>query len=358
MIKKSFLNIKQHMWLILTIFLLILSFGISKISGYQYSDQNLDFIDLPPVLTIKKISPNYGIYIHKDLYPVLFNNRGEIKGLLKKIDENKNQDIYDFNKAILIFDYSDITDFTNIDYHKIKLIYNNKVIDKSDEKIVWNKCYILGTDRLGRDIFTRVFQGIKISLIIGIMSSIVNLIIGVLYGSVAGYVGGKVDIMMINFINIISSIPSILLVIALSLFVSQGFWSIIIVIGSVYWVGMARQIRAGVITLKQREFVLAEVILGTPNYKIILRHIVPNIKETILTTLVINIQNAIFTETFLSFLGIGLPAPVASLGTLINDAMSNLRSSPYQLIIPSLAILLILTCLEQIININNIKDSC
>ena len=348
-IKNKKLNLKKYIWLILIIFLLILSFGVSNISCYKYSDQNLNMIDLPPILRIKKISSNYGVYIHKDLYPVLFSIKGEAKGLLRQIDK-KNKNIYCLNKKILILDYSGIKDFKNIDYKKIKVIYNNKILDESSEKLIWNRSYILGTDRLGRDIFTRVFQGIKISLIIGLMSSIVNLIIGVLYGSVAGYFGGKIDAVLLSFLNIINSIPAILLVILLSLFVPQGLWSIVIIIGLVYWVGMARQVRAGVMTLKKREFVLAEIVLGTPVYKIIFKYILPNLKETILTTLVINIQNAIFTETFLSFLGIGLPAPLASLGTLVSDAMSNLRSSPHQLIIPSVAILLILTCLENFLN--------
>ncbi|MBP0979810.1 MAG: ABC transporter permease [Oscillospiraceae bacterium] len=344
------LNFKKYIWIIFIIFLLIMSFGVSKISRYKYSDQNLDMIDLPPVLKIKKISSNYGVYIHKDLYPVLFNIKGEVKSLLKKIETRQQQDIYYINNKKLILDLKNIKDFKDIDYKKIKVIYNNKILDKSSEKLIWNRSYILGTDRLGRDIFTRVFQGIKISLIIGLMASIVNLIIGVLYGSIAGYFGGKIDTILLGLLNIINSIPAILLVILLSLFISQGLWSIIIIIGSVYWINMARQVRAGVMTLKQREFVLSEIVLGTPVYKIIFKYILPCLRETIVTTLVINIQNAIFTETFLSFLGIGLPAPVASLGTLINDAMGNLRSSPHQLVIPSLAILLILTCLEKFLN--------
>lgn len=341
------LEIKRYKGLILILILFIMSFYVQFIFGYKYSDQNLDFIELPPIVKIRYISPDAGIYIHKDLYPVLFNKKGELIGLLKQIKTGLKKDIYLFDNDELIVDCSDVKDFKNIDYDKIKIIYKNKNIDKFTNKLVWNKTYIFGTDRLGRDIFLRVFQGIKISLIVGFTASVVNLFIGVIYGSVAGYVGGKIDIIMLNFLNVINSIPSILLVILLSLFVPPGIWSIIIIIGLVYWVSMARQVRAGVMALKRRDFILAEILIGTPQYKIIFKHILPNMKETILTILIVNIQNAVFTETFLSFLGIGLPAPIASLGTLINDSITNFRSSPSQLIIPSLAILLVLICFQS-----------
>lgn len=354
MIKETeFLNfLKKYRWLVCIIFLFAISFYISSVSRYKYSDQDLTMADLPPILRIKKISEDYGVYIHKDLYLVLFDNTGKAKSALAKINRTENQEIYYFNNQKLVLDYSDIKDFKNVNYKKLKIIYNNKLLDESSERLVWNRSYILGTDRLGRDIFTRLFQGIKVSLIIALISSIVNLIIGVIYGGVAGYFGGKIDVVLLAFLNILNSVPSILLVILLSMFIYQGLLSTIIIIGLVYWVNMARQVRAGVMSLKRREFILAETTLGTPVYKIIFRHIIPNIKETILTTLIINIQNAIFTESFLSFIGIGLPAPMASLGTLINDAMNNIRLSPYQLVIPSVAILLILVCLENILKYN------
>lgn len=336
----------KYVWLGILAGLLVLSFCLPKYSGYKYFDQNLSCVDIPPVVKIKKINDKYGVYVNKDLQPVLFDTLGNFWGVLEKNDANT----YVFDNKSLILDMSQISDFKNIDYDKIKVIYNNRILDKSSEKLVWNKTNILGTDKLGRDLLTRVFQGIKISLLIGLTASIVNLIIGVLYGSLSGYLGGKIDAIMNSFLNIINSIPAILLVILLSLFVSQGLWTVIIIIGSVYWVSMARQVRAGVMMLKQREFVLAEIVLGTSNCQIIFKHIIPNLKETILTTLITNIQNAIFTESLLSFLGLGVSPPTASLGVLMNDAVDNFKACPYQLLIPTVTIVLILSCLEHLIN--------
>lgn len=339
-------NIKNYISLIFIIILVILSFSVPFFSPYRYSDQNLDCVNMPPILQIKKISNSCGIYIHKDLYPVLVSSKGKVLARLNKFKTVGKKDIYIFNNQELGLYYGEIKEFTDIDYNKIKLIFNGKMLSKADKKIVWNTSNIFGTDQLGRDIFTRVFQGIKISLIIGLVASAVNLVIGVLYGGIAGYKGGKLDDLMMGFINVVNSVPSILVVMLLSLFISKGIYTVILTIGAVYWVAMARQVRAQVMALKEREFVLAEILMGTPKYKIIFKHIMPNAWGTILSVLIVNVQNAIFTESFLSFLGIGLPAPVASLGTLINNSVSNLRSSPYQLAIPSMALILIFVLLD------------
>lgn len=340
-------GLKNYVSLIFVIILVVVSFNVPVFSPYKYSDQNLELVDIPPILKIQKISNNYGIYVHKDLYPLLVSNKGRVLARLSKLKTIEKTDIYIFNNQELGLDCNEIEDFTNIDYSKIKLTLNNKVLSKLEQKIVWNKSNIFGTDQLGRDVFTRVFQGIKISLIIGLVASVVNLVIGVLYGGIAGYKGGKLDDLMMGILNVVNSIPPILVVILLALFVPQGIYTVVLTIGAVYWVAMARHVRAQVMVLKERDFVLAEILMGTPRYKIIFKHIMPNVRATILSVLIVNVQNAIFTESFLSFLGIGLPAPVASLGTLINDSISSFRSSSYQLIIPSIALVLIFILLDS-----------
>ena len=355
------LNVKQYLWSLILAFLFVMSLLIPCVSNYKYFEQNLELVDLPPILKLKKLDDTYGVYIHKNLYPVVFLINGKVtqvpKCNAKKLNERK--DYYLVNNRPLIFDYSGIKNFTKINYDDVKIIYNNSTIDDRRLIYVWNTSNIFGTDSLGRDIFTRIFEGIKISFIIGFVASLVNMVIGVVYGGIAGYVGGKLDILMLGFLNVIYSIPSVLMTILLSILMKPGVLTIIIVIGCVYWVSMARQVRAEVMAIKQKDFILAEKILGLPAYKIFFKHIIPNIKEVILTTLLVNVQNAIFTEAYLSFLGLGLPAPIASLGMLINDAVSNFRSSSYQLIIPFIAIVLIFICLDKIINVRkniNLKD--
>ena len=184
----------------------------------------------------------------------------------------------------------------------------------------------------------RILYGARISLTVGLVASIVNLVIGVIYGGIAGYEGGRVDNIMMRIVDIINSVPSLLIVILLMVVYKPGLQTIIITIGLIYWVGMARLVRGQVLSLKEQEFVLAARTIGVPKIKIIMKHLIPNAIGPIIVSLTMSIPSAIFTESFLSFIGLGVAAPMASWGTLANDALGGIRSYPYQLIIPAVAI--------------------
>lgn len=197
-----------------------------------------------------------------------------------------------------------------------------------------------GTDGFGRDMFTRILYGARISLTVGFAASILNVTIGVLYGGISGYFGGKVDSIMMRIVDIIYSIPMMIYVILLMLVLGAGLKSIIIALAISNWTSMARIVRAQILSLKQQEFVLAAKTIGASSFRILLRHLIPNSMGPIIVTLTLAIPSAIFSEAFLSFIGLGVSAPMASWGTLASDAMQGYQLYPYQLFFPALAICL------------------
>ena len=216
--------------------------------------------------------------------------------------------------------------------------------------------HIMGTDNLGRDYAIRVIYGTRISLMVGFISALIVVFIGIIYGSISGYFGGKVDLIMMRIVDIIYSLPDVLIVILLSVAIKDvisqskndliirlgpGMISIFIVFGLLYWVSMARQVRGQVLSIKEQEYVLAARASGASAAHIIRKHMIPNCVSVIIITAAMQIPSAIFTESFLSFVGMGVSMPMPSLGSLASDARSGLISYPYLLLFPAGAIFLI-----------------
>jgi oligopeptide transport system permease protein len=201
-----------------------------------------------------------------------------------------------------------------------------------------------GTDQFGRDQWARIWYGTRISLLIGLVAALLNLFIGVIYGAVSAMIGGRVDAIMQRIIEILVGVPHLIIVILFMMILPPGVGTIVIAMSITGWVNMARLVRAQILKLKNQEFVMAAKLLGTSGWKMIMKHLVPNTVSVIVIQIMFAIPSAIFTEAFLSFIGVGLAAPKASLGVLINDGYKMLRAAPYMLIYPALAIILIMVC--------------
>ena len=204
--------------------------------------------------------------------------------------------------------------------------------------------HLFGTDQFGRDLWVRTFMGTRISLLIAFVAAFLDLTVGVAYGAVSALIGGKVDAVMQRVIEILVGIPHLIIVILLMMIMPAGIWTIVVALSITGWVNMARLVRAEILKLKNQEFILAARVLGTGTSKIIWKHLIPNTVGVIVINAMFTIPSAIFTEAFLSFIGIGMQEPKASLGVLINNGYQVLRNFPHVLIFPAIVIVLIMVC--------------
>ncbi len=216
------------------------------------------------------------------------------------------------------------------------------------------KKFWFGTDELGRDIFTRTCYGARISISLGIAAAIIDIIIGMIYGAIAAFFGKYIDEIMMRLADIIATIPYLLTVILLMVFMNPGILTILIALTITGWINMARIVRAQILSLKKMPFIDAAKIMGASSFRIIFKHLLPNCLGTIITTMTMNIPLAIFTEAFLSFLGLGIQSPISSWGVMLNDGLYALRYYPWRLFFP--AFMICLTMLAFNLIADGIRD--
>lgn len=213
--------------------------------------------------------------------------------------------------------------------------YNHSDNDLGNTDLLPNSEHWFGTDDLGRDLWARVWVGARVSLFIGLMAAVLDTLIGVLVGGVSGFYGGKIDMIIMRFIDVMIAIPSMIFIILIMVIVGSGVVPIIISFAITGWLSMARLVRGQILQLKEQEFVLAARTLGANSSRLILRHLIPNTLGVIIVSLTMRIPNAIFTEAFLSFIGLGVKPPMSSWGQLASSGASVLRVYPYRLFIPA-----------------------
>ena len=323
--------------LIIIALLLIFALVGPVLSPYGYSQQDLSLANISPILSVYPAGDGVYFYLNSAQKLIQVDESGHLVRQLEKVEEN-------FDERWYAFSYGDQGQLVYLDFtvkpYAVKLSQYGEQIQATAR--LWNRTYLLGTDHLGRDILTRLMYGTRISMLVALMAAFVNLIIGILYGGISGYLGGTVDMIMMRIVDIISTIPLTLYVILIMQVLGAGIQSIIVALGSVYWVDMARVVRGQILSLKQQEFVLAAKTIGSSATTILFDHLIPNALGSILVTITMLIPSAIFMEAFLGYLGIGLQPPLASLGTMCNDASANLRTSPHELLIPALMICVIM----------------
>jgi len=336
-------DVRQRMWrnrpamasLAFIIFLILAAIFGPMLTHHTYYDQDLKLSNIPPIFEVYQTSPEDGepqyVFLNSGnfkLYEV--NEGGEILGLLraKRKDLMKKQHIYAFGDEELRVDYSQLP----------ATLVDGDGNPATSLGLKWNQTNWFGTDSLGRDVLVRQLYGARISLTVAFVAALVNFFIGVFYGGVAGYFGGNVDNVMMRIVEIISTIPLTLYVILMMVVFQSGFLSIIIAIGSVFWVDMARIVRGQMLSLKNQDYVAAAKTMGASTKRILTRHLLPNTMGPILVTLTLLIPSAIFIESFMSFIGLGVSVPMASWGTLTAEAVETLRAYPHQLFFPAAAI--------------------
>ncbi len=355
---------------------------------YTYKEQNLDLANVPASMETYPLGNGKNVYVTPQYTLIVMDSEGNLEGLAEsgRKDMIGKKNYYTVDGVDLCVDYSlystataeyrslekkaeaagtDMVQTADADYlvsyfeqkgetapEQISLeeaysILENKmdrvVLTAGGEKLtetvkLRNRTYLLGTDGLGRDLFIRIVYGARISLTVGFFAAFINFVVGVFYGAIAGYMGGEVDNVMMRVIDILDSIPMTLYVILIMVVVGPGLVSIILALGLTFWVKMARIVRGQVLTLKQQEFVKAAIVTGADTKRIIIKHLIPNMMGPIMVNIAMQIPSAIFNEAFLSFVGLGISAPMASWGTLCNDALAGIYVYPYQMVFPAIAI--------------------
>ena len=352
---------------------------------YSYKQQDLNLANLPAVMKVYPVDEENSIYITPQYMVMVVSPKGELKELAEatRKDMAQKKNYFDINGKSVVVDYSLYSDalkeykklektakkngnimvqvkkadylknyFAGTDTKEITLseaqdILENKMARTqvtcdgellTNQVSVKNQTYLLGTDGLGRDLFIRIVYGARISLLVGFFAAFINFVVGVFYGAIAGYAGGQTDNIMMRIVDVLDSIPMTLYVILIMVVVGPGIVSIILALGLTFWVKMARIVRGQVLTLKQQEFVKAAIVTGADTRRIITKHLIPNMMGPIMVNIAMQIPSAIFNEAFLSFVGLGISAPMASWGTLCNDALAGIYVYPYQMVFPAIAI--------------------
>ena len=301
--------------ILVVIFMAAFGPGMNK---YGYNDQYIDYVNMPPKI------PFLAHFGMADGSRVLQNRR---------LDNVNDPEKMPQDAILEIFNEREVRGVTMVDVKVDYYLYTGC------EETFW-----FGTDYLGRDLWTRLWRGTRISLFIAIISVLTNVVIGVVYGSVAGYYGGKVDMVMMRICEIIQSFPRVVIATLFIMVFGTGLFSIIMSLLISGWISTARMIRAQFYRFKDREYVLAARTMGISNRSIIFRYILPNSLGPIITSTMIAVPSAIFTESFLAYIGLGLQAPEPSIGVLLSEGQKVLLNYPFQSLFPGIVISVLMIC--------------
>ena len=315
--KDAFIRLNKNKIAMVSLYVIVLIIFMAifapYFNDYSYVQQNVDLRDMPPrIPRLEKLG--------------IANGRKIIQN--RQLSSVQNPEMFPPDSILQIRNERMVAGVPVVDVAVNYYIYKN----------AGDVYYWFGSDYLGRDLFTRLFRGARISLLIAFLSVMTNLVIGIVYGSIAGYYGGKVDLFMMRFVEVLDGLPYLVVVMLFMMVLGTGILSLVIALTIMGWIGTAQLIRAQFYRFKGREYVLAARTLGVPDKLLIFRHILPNSIGPIITRTMIAIPGAIFSEAFLAYIGLGLRAPETSIGVMLADGQKVLLQSPYQTLFPAVLI--------------------
>jgi oligopeptide transport system permease protein len=325
----------------------LLSLCASWVSPYKYETQNLELGAVGPQLAWDTQQLVYGTCTQQRAQVLAAGYEGEI-GLLPVDSTELHRAIEDRDHGSTLWVASPSGN-TNL----VAMVITSEGFDSLEEIperanfiLLKSRGHLLGTDELGRDLFTRILYGGRISLMVGLCATAVSLTIGVLFGAVAGFFGGRVDDLMMRFVDILYALPFTIFVILLTVIFDRNIWNLFLAIGAVEWLTMSRIVRGQVLSLRKQEFVEAAIALGIPQWRIVLRHIIPNCLGPVIVYTTLTIPVVMLLEAFLSFLGLGVQPPMSSWGLLIRDGSKVLEEFPWLMLFPGMILALTLFSLN------------
>ncbi|WP_299190041.1 ABC transporter permease [uncultured Aquimarina sp.] len=332
--KKNFWGVLSFWFILICGLIAILAYVLAPDSSKNANQMHLSIHSKGPGFSVKMLTiPSGGVSDQSYFSEMFFGT--------KNMDTEIPIESFSFDKDIIkVIPYTEgelIGISKSIELKSFPEEYNNKEIEQN---FISDRTFILGTDKYGRDMLSRMLIGIRISFSIGFVAVLISLILGISLGAIAGYFGGKVDVLIMWLINVTWSIPTLLLVIAITLALGKGFWQVFIAVGLTMWVEVARVVRGQVLSIKQMQYVTAAKALGFNDFRIITKHVLPNSLAPVIVISAANFAAAILIESGLSFLGIGAQPPMASWGAMIKDHYSYIiLGKAYLAIIPGLGIM-------------------
>jgi peptide/nickel transport system permease protein len=333
--KKNFWGVFSLGFIVVLVLLSIFAYVLAPDSSENANQMHLSIHSKAPGFSVKILSipldqkPNTSVYNYFFGFP---NTVTEVAIAAYTVKGSKVEYI----------EYSDEPSLKMSKTVDLKPFLNKNANFSVAKDFVKERQFLLGTDKYGRDLLSRMLIGSRVSISIGVVAVVISLVVGIFFGAIGGYFGGKVDAFIMWIVNIIWSIPTLLLVIAITLALGKGFWQVFIAVGLTMWVEVARVVRGQVISVKEMQYVTAARALGFGNFRIIFNHILPNIMAPVIVISAANFASAILVESGLSFLGLGAQPPIPSWGSIIKDHYSYIiLGKPYLAMVPGIAIMLL-----------------
>ena len=332
--KKNFWGVFSLGYIVIMVFMAIFAYVLAPDNSSNANQMHLAIHSKPPGFSVQMLS----IPIEKQknsFQDYLFGHQNQVAEI----------PILDYEIKGNILEYTEFTDDESLQIKKeipFSQFTGYASLTEVEQELISTKKFILGTDKYGRDLLSRMLVGSRVSISIGFVAVLISVVVGLFFGALGGYYGGKIDAMVMWLVNVIWSIPTLLLVIAITLALGKGFWQVFVAVGLTMWVEVARVVRGQIISVKEMQYVTAARALGFSNGRIILNHILPNIMAPVIVISAANFASAILVESGLSFLGLGAQPPIPSWGGMIKDHYSYIiLGKPYLALIPGTAIMLI-----------------